>query len=260
MGTQNDDFIWGTDGDDVIVGLSGDDEIYSFLGNDTVCGNSGEDASSDLGGDDVFIGGDGDDVVIGGRGDDIVRLGRGADHFEAWDDAEGYLQIFYGPGDDRDDGIKLPVGGTVNGGPGDDVIGVETVPDVPMSFVGGDGRDEGILHVDDSTGTAAMLLSQRTAEIRVGAGPVGRYSGWEETYLFGNHDWVYRGTNGHEGVTAVDGSLRARLYGGSDYAYAPGDRSSFVDGGAGYDYADGGSRAAPLICVSIEVSSCDRNR
>ncbi|MEZ0579339.1 calcium-binding protein [Nocardioides sp. MH1] len=255
VGTAGDDHLVGTDGDDVIVALAGDDGIESGAGDDTVCGNGGSDQVFDLGGDDVVIGGDGDDSVIAGEGHDVVRLGAGKDYFDLYGDP-GPVDLWLGPGDDAF-ALWLPAGGSVNAGPGDDDLNIVTVPGVPATLIGGEGLDLLTLRVDESPDTSPVYISERTATLRLGRGPRGRMRGWESYLLFGDHDWVYRGTNGKDAVAALDGRLRAHLYGGDDFAQVRGVGPHYIDAGSGSDYVDGSPRYA--VCVAAEFGACSPN-
>jgi Ca2+-binding RTX toxin-like protein len=100
----------GADGADVLDGGAGDDIfVEGGPGADRLTGGAGDDrvvAGGD--GDDQVTGGPGDDSVIGGPGDDLVQGGDGSDHVDVPVDGSEVLG--------RD---------TVEGGAGDDVLGVE---------------------------------------------------------------------------------------------------------------------------------------
>jgi hypothetical protein len=252
VGTTGDDDIAGTNGDDVIVGLAGNDIIAPKAGDDTVCGNGGADVLWDESGDDVLIGGDGDDEAVAGSGRLVVRLGAGTDYFDTFS-APGPLDLWLGPGDDKLD-TTAPQGGSINAGAGDDQLNIWVAPGVGLSLVGGDGADIVDLQVDDSAGSAQVLISERTGRMRIGDGPAGRVRGWDSYGLWGDHDWVFRGTNGTDRVFPYDGRLRAHLYGGDDLAVVRQPGPHYIDAGSGYDFVDG-SRYYDT-CLSVELGSC----
>ncbi len=91
---DNTDFvIAGTNGDDVITGTEGDDRIFAAGGNDSVIA---------LGGNDEVHGGTGDDFLDGGPG--------------------GFDNLFGEEGDDELTLATSDVGGTAEGGDGDDLL------------------------------------------------------------------------------------------------------------------------------------------
>ena len=252
VGTTGDDDITGTDGDDVIVALAGDDSILPGEGNDTVCSNAGADQVFDIGGNDVIVTGDGADDVVAGSGRLTVRLGPGVDYFDTFS-APGVLDLWLGPGNDKLN-IGAPHGGSINAGAGDDEVSVGVAPGVGLSLVGGDGVDIIDLHVDDSAGSAQVLISERTARMRIGGGPAGRVRGWDSYGLWGDHDWVFRGTNGVDRVFPYAGRLRAHLYGGDDLAVVRQPGPHFIDAGSGSDYVDANRYSD--TCISAEWGSC----
>ncbi len=93
--------IEGTDGPDELTGTPGPDVIHALGGDDVVYGR---------GGDDVICGGAGNDTIFPGGGVDEVYGEWGSDRFEA------------GPG----------VNGTVDGGPGQDLVDFADVTAAPV--------------------------------------------------------------------------------------------------------------------------------
>lgn len=145
--------VYGEDGDDVIYsgngsiveGGAGDDKI-EFMGSGMVDGGAGNDsilAAADIGHTEA-VGGDGDDKIIAqgdstANGTITANGGNGNDRIVVTGNAVAY-------GDDGDDHIISYFGGsTIEGGKGDDTIGVSKAgasgKDTLIKYNSGDGKD-----------------------------------------------------------------------------------------------------------------------
>lgn len=129
LGTAGDDLIVGTSGNDVIIGLGGNDILRGGGGRDRICGGAGNDRIYGGAGGDLLDGEDGNDrvngqggndgFVLGGDGRDVLRPGPGSIAYTATVeggagrdrvviDAEGYNEVFGGPGRDTIDFLGAP--------------------------------------------------------------------------------------------------------------------------------------------------------
>ncbi|KAA1427162.1 hypothetical protein [Nocardioides antri] len=161
--------------------------------------------------------------------------------------------LWLGPGDDHLE-IRVLGDAVINVGPGDDSVFMDVDPTARLSVVGGVGSDEIRLSFSGHP-DGRVLLNQRYARLRIGTGPVGELWGWDVLHLWGDHDWVYRGTNSHDGLIVNAGRFTGRTYGGDDVVTLRGPGPHYVNGGAGArDHVDADRGAA--TCVAVELGSC----
>jgi Ca2+-binding RTX toxin-like protein len=154
-GDEGADRIEGGGGADAIDGGAGDDGLLDGgPGEDQVSAGSGNDARA--------TGGEGNDVVAGGPGDDGVIGGPGADHVDGGEDADRVdvpntrLPLGLERPSDAPTPADLAGNDVLDGGPGNDVIGVELPgwtlePDV---LAGGAGSDT-VSYESRMTGSSA---------------------------------------------------------------------------------------------------------
>ena len=110
------------DGANTIVGGDYKDWIISGTGADTVNGGGGDDEISSGSGNDTVNGGDGRDRITGGDGVDIIHGGIGNDVITDGS-ADGSAAFVYGDGgNDRLINTWVDIGGTWDGGAGNDTI------------------------------------------------------------------------------------------------------------------------------------------
>jgi len=243
--------IFGSRYDDTLIGDEGDDELYGWDGADDLRGGAGEDDLSDSGqyfrpgtapADDVLDGGPGDDRLDVEDGSDLL-LGRGgADALVSF--SEAGTRIHAGPGDDQIDTLLvLSDAQSVDGGLGDDLAYLLPAYQVDGTYV----RPRTV--IDLAAGTA-------------------RIPAYDVTFPFAGTDSLmsylgaltWSGTDGPDrldAAPALDESTRrlvAHGRGGNDRISGT-QRADLIDGGDGYDRADGAGGADD--CISVEVQrSC----
>lgn len=133
-GLDGSDSINGGDGDDTIDGGDGSDYIQSGYGSDVVQGGNGDDSIDDIG--------DGSDTLNGGAGDDSIRL-----RHSSWSQPTAeIISIDAGVGNDRVDYSAMHFylassTATIDLGPGDDWLKVETDYRDSVRLSLGSGRD-----------------------------------------------------------------------------------------------------------------------
>ncbi len=166
----------GTDADDSIGNANGDDTIFGGAGNDTIAApfGDGNELNGEAGNDSIVS--FGNSTINGGAGDDdltgagSINTGTGLINADAGNDTIRYgnnVEAFGGAGDDvfltRNDGISSSGAATLNGGSGDDTIGIGTTiytsPDegALRSFIGGDGSDTFQVSLDSANGDTGLI-------------------------------------------------------------------------------------------------------
>lgn len=234
VGTSGDDALAGTDRVDVIVARGGDDSVAGRGGADVICAGLGNDAVQPGPGEDVVRSGPDRDWVWVNRGD-TVWTGGGVDGVQAWkEDASIWLNL--GAGDDQVE-LKMPDGGAVYAGTGDDYIGLRTTYSAPMSLVGGAGEDILDMTVDATVPLQPVELDGQAGTMSLG-GPSGDFGRWEGVFLFGEHHWAYHGSDVSEAITVDRGPIDAWLYGGDDTISLLSSESDYINGGHGSDFLD----------------------
>ena len=158
-GTAGSDTLFGTAGNDTITGLAGNDSLFGNGGNDTFIGGPGNDVIYGNTGNDTFIfnRGDGSDTIYGQGGSDVIQLGAGITAANVSLTTSGYdLLIGLGSGDQIrvngyfsntqrptlffSDGttFALPVGATVTGTAGNDVLSAAAAVNTYYGLAGND--------------------------------------------------------------------------------------------------------------------------
>jgi Ca2+-binding RTX toxin-like protein len=142
LGSEFSDLIEGNPAANSLFGSGGNDSISGGGGNDTAYGGEGDDllqSGVNLGvaGKYDFIGGGGNDYLVGNTGVDSLDGGPGNDSIDGW----GGIDNLVG----REGNDRLRGTGTLDGGDGDDVLGVSNVLSgsvVASRLVGGNGNDQ----------------------------------------------------------------------------------------------------------------------
>jgi Ca2+-binding RTX toxin-like protein len=127
-GTDSYNFLSGNAGDDTLNGAGGDDILNGGDDSDTLNGGDGVDSLSGDAGDDELNGEGGTDYLYGGAGIDTMNGGGDAD------------TLFGTLGED-----------TFNGGGGDDILTFDTLDPLGGTVDGGDGNDTLIFQVAGQT-------------------------------------------------------------------------------------------------------------
>lgn len=283
IGTSDPDELAGTPGDDVIAAGAGDDTISGEGGKDLICGE---------GGDDTLEGGPGDDTLEGGGGYDSADGGPGADEFNVervdYSSAIGPMEIdldtmrAFGPdgmelvhsaydaiGSSFDDTIYATfIGGTLDGGAGEDELVGSSVDDILIGGLGydtmrGAGGDDQLIAQGGGDAVkytyAPSSVDVDLAEgIAIGEG-TDTLSGVNEVYG-SPYDDTLRGAAppggqveflyGDEGDDLIEGRGGPDLLNG-----AIGDDT--VVGGAGPDDLRGGAGADSMLAQDGEVDLVD---
>jgi Ca2+-binding RTX toxin-like protein len=236
---------------DTLAGSDLDDEIFGGLGNDTLLGRAGDDRLRP----DPRSGHPDDDLVHGGDGNDVIQAYAGADHLFGDTGHDGVFdtgttgadRLFGGPDDDSLDDVLVDAAHQrLTGGPGDDLVNLDT----HIRRNGTTVRTHGT--VDLQKGTATMRWSTHRRDFPLTSA--------ESLYLpLGA--WTAYGTAGSNDLEARVGP--AKLYGrdGDDTLWGT-NGNDYLAGGAGTD------KAFPLdgrdTCVSIETvdaqDSCEVTR
>ncbi|GAA3997847.1 calcium-binding protein [Sphingomonas humi] len=116
----------------------------------TLVGTDGPDIITGTDGSDVIDGLGGADRINGGGGNDVIRGGAGGDDI---DGSFGNDQLYGGPGDDRivdNDGTSA----YLDGGTGNDWLGVENYTGTSFTLIGGDGDD----YIDVAVGSGGLCV------------------------------------------------------------------------------------------------------
>jgi Ca2+-binding RTX toxin-like protein len=264
-GSPHDDVLSGTEGDDWIAAGGGDDVVHARGGHDLVDADRYSDESLRGGGttpgDDVVDGGEGRDQLHGGHGADVIRGGRGRDTVWA-DEATGTVH-----GDEGRDYLAVGGSATIFGGKHADTL----VPGVErgshrMVVRGGPGRD--VLGLDTSLTVlphrSRLVVGDRRGTIRIpGKGPVVRFG---STEVFRPQSiassvrltWFGTGRADVLDMGMHDGPVRAYGRGGKDRLLG-GFGNDLLDGGPGRDRVDG-SDGRDRCLRAERVSQCERRR
>ncbi len=120
-GGGNDDTIDGGPGDDFLVGNPGNDDLAGGDGNDWLSGNEDDDSLRGDAGNDTLRGNAGADALGGGIGTDRLEGGPDSDVLHG---GLGVDNLSGGSGIDFLFRSESPSGDTMDGGPGEDVVGV----------------------------------------------------------------------------------------------------------------------------------------
>jgi Ca2+-binding RTX toxin-like protein len=199
-GGPDPDSLPGTGEDDTITGLAGNDTLDGLGGDDRLFGGADDDSLVGGGGRDSLFGGTGNDwleasgtglVLRGGTGDDVLIFGP----------TIGPGTGGRGFGDDGDDliGVSGPLGVTVDGGAGNDVLSL-------TPFLQGIGNAPAFIDISTGSGTATAAGGQSLT-----------FSGFESLFF-----------NGGEGDDTVTG-------GALDDTIFAGRGDNLIDAGAGDD-------------------------
>ncbi|WP_158298990.1 calcium-binding protein [Sphingomonas psychrotolerans] len=172
-GTGANDVLTGTVGDDEIRGEAGIDEIDGRAGADRIFGGDGNDTIEGGMGDDVVEGGAGRDYIYGGKGADMLRGGADDDIIGDGDSGGNSL---YGEGGNDDINMYHGVHGEtgtsyLDGGDGDDRIGVSLYSESHVDVSAGAGAD--LVYLEVERGSANVNLGAGTDTVRLDFYPSG---------------------------------------------------------------------------------------
>jgi Ca2+-binding RTX toxin-like protein len=261
-----DDAVNGADGNDTLDGGGGNDNLFGGNGNDHLIGGSGNDilhgdsgAETEFGtGNDTLDGGDGNDTLFGGAGSDVLLGGTGSDDLFGQSGAdtlkggEGADDLFGGDNNDflfsngtdygdfvlsvtdpRADSAFVDVGGTLDGGAGDDSITTSHDFSGTMTIIGGSGTDVlrfgGDYNIFEHP--SGVVFNRVDLEAHDGTTPFGSaliVRDIENVLGDDRYDDVFRGDNGDNILRGFGGADRLEGRGGADT----------LDGGSGTDVAD----------------------
>jgi Ca2+-binding RTX toxin-like protein len=250
-GSQLADVITGSPGDDHVAGMGGDDVIDGGSGNDTL--DAEDECSSPS---SCSIPPD-HDVVTGGEGDDHILSGLGRD------DLDG------GAGVDFVSSSSVSGVGTMQGGPGDDLVQVTLrTADLAGQVDGGADTDEFrvLLTRPLPAGTRVALDATSGRLSARGLGDLVTFAGFEDydvdLYDAGSdrRPFVIRflGSDADERLSVVRYAsvLRATMGAGNDVVRGT-NGDDVVDGGAGRDIVR--MFRGRDVCRSVEVEhGCER--
>lgn len=235
--------IVASDLDDTIIGSPGNDTVLTKGGDDTVSTGAGDDTIyAEPLADDRAIG---VDVVDAGSGNDYIYSNWGAD------------ELFGGDGNDTIEAMgDAPA--TVEGGAGHDRVS-QVLPDRSgLVSHGGTGYDYVVLYprLPDRTPPPLVTVDLRNHTTSVYDDPAvtGTIGGYEYTWMRGNVQWTFHGTE-HRDMVWVEtgGPLTAFMGGGDDWVMGS-EKADHLDGGSGRDKVIG--RGGADVCLHAELGAC----
>lgn len=232
-GAIGNDLLGGDDGDDLLVGDQGDDTLNGGLGADRLAGGAGANLLSGHEGNDTFFVKFGNDTVFGGAGKDSVQVG---DLYTSQSEPGGVALVIAG---DDDDAIYIARGrATIDGGAGNDLIqyGLRTTDGEGNTYVWPRTYDSFDVTVNGGPGDDRLGVVDRGVSSFVNFATGQLALGTQGTFTFSNIEIIELNGATALGDTVIGwtGLKEARLGRGSDwvadYSSANNDRFFGEDG------------------------------